>query len=332
VPSAAVRLTAAAAVAVAAGLLTGYVTGRPPVPFARTAHAGARASSRPGRSSPSAAPPTPLPAPTPVGGVTDSTVTLQVGGLTRTYELIRPVQPAADRLPALVVLHGFTATVAGEEQRDGLLPVAAAGQAVLVYPAGYGQSWNAGVCCAPATTDHVDDVGFLDAVIQQVAADPGIDPALVTLVGFSNGGRMAYDVDCAQPGIVTSVVAVMAVPVTPCGTSTPVSLLEIAAADDPEVPYAPGTGGGLGLTAVTDETAAWRGRDGCADTVNTQTSAGLLTSALWSDCRWGSRVELATYASGGHEWQSGDATTPSMGRLIWSFAVAQHGLPDPLPA
>ena len=322
--------TATALIAVAAGLTAGLLTGRPmPPPAVRTVHASGR-SSRLGRTAPPSSP-LPTPSPTPAGGTTTATVTLDIVGLSRTFDVIRPVQPIAPRLPALVVLHGVNASADYEEQRDGLLPVAAAGQAVLVYPAGIGESWNAGVCCPPATTDHVDDVGFLDAVIQELDADPGIDPARIALVGFSNGGRMAYEVDCALPGVVTTLIAVLAAPATPCDASAPVSLLAVATADDPEVPYASGTGADLGLTAVTDVAAAWRGRDGCSDTVTTQTTAGNLVSAAWSDCRWGTQVELATYSSGGHEWQAGDGPTPSMGRLIWSFAVARPGLPDPIP-
>jgi polyhydroxybutyrate depolymerase len=330
------RWIVAAIVVMEAGFVSGYVSGRlpsvrlPATPPARTAQTGAR-SSRLGRTARPATPtPSPSPSPTPVTGSTTSTTTIQVGGANRQYEVIRPLQPVSPRVPALVILHGVNSTVDNEVHRDGLLPVANAGQAVLVYPVGYGQSWNAGVCCPPANQAGVDDVGFIDAVLQQISADPGVDSGRVTLVGFSNGGRMAYQVDCAQPGVVTSMVAVLAVPVSPCSTSTPVSLLEIATADDPEVPYGAGAGSDVGLTAVTDETAAWRSRDGCADGVTSQTTQGQVTSAVWSECQEASQVQLATYASGGHEWQNGDATTPSMQRLIWSFAVAGPGLPDPL--
>jgi polyhydroxybutyrate depolymerase len=332
VRTAALRWTATAVIAVAAGLVAGYMTGRPlPQPVARTVHASSSRSSRLGRTAPPATPePTPSAPPAPATGTTTTTVTLDVSGLSREYQVIRPVQPVAPRIPALVVLHGVNASVDYEEQRDGLVPVAAEGQAILVYPAGYQESWNAGVCCDPAMSAGVDDVGFLEQVIQQISGDPGVDSARISLVGFSNGGRMAYQVDCADPGLVTTVIAILAVPVTPCSTSTPVSLLAIAAADDPEVPYGSGTGAVEGLTAITDVVSAWRGRDGCTDTTTANSTAGQLVTAAWGDCRWGTQVELATYSTGGHVWQWGDGTTPSMGRLIWSFSVASQGLTDPL--
>jgi polyhydroxybutyrate depolymerase len=264
-----------------------------------------------------------------LGGTTTNTYEIIAGGLVRTYQFIRPNHPAATRIPALVILHGRTATTDFEEQRDGLLPVAAAGQAVLVYPDGLGQSWNAGDCCAPATANHVDDVDFIAGVIHQLGTDSVIDAARVTLIGFSNGGRLVYHVDCAQPGLVTSIVSVVAVPATPCAYSTPVSLLAIANADDPEVPYAPDSGAARGRTSVTDEMDRWARRDGCAS--SSHATRGQLTDLVWQGCRPGTRVELGTYASGGHLWPDGDSTTPSAERLIWSFAVARPGLNDPMP-
>jgi polyhydroxybutyrate depolymerase len=327
------RWIAAAAIALATGLMTGLVSERIPGTGARgAAHAAARAgrSTRSGGTTP-APTPTPTPGPTPSPAVVTNTYEVPAGGLERTYQVIRPTQPISSHVPALVVLHGVTATLDTEKQRDGLLPVAASGQAVLVYPVGYGQSWNAGVCCEPATTARVDDVDFIAAVMQRLTSDPDIDESRITLVGFSNGGRMAYQVDCAQPGLFTSVVAVLAVPVTPCDSSTPVSFLAIATADDPEVPYASGSGAAYGLTAVTDEVNRWAQRDRCPGAASTRTTLGQLTDQTWPACRWGTEVQLGTYASGGHLWPAGGGATPSAERLVWSFAIAAPGLNDPLP-
>jgi len=334
---AAVRITArglglAAAFAMTTGLAAGVTAGRLEVGTPASAfHAGTR-HSRSGRTAPPAtAAATPAPAPAPATGTTTMMVSIRVGPMVRAYRLIRPVRPVAARIPALVMLHGVNATIDYEEQRDQLLPLAVTGQAVLAYPIGYEESWNAGVCCAPAAADGVDDVGFITAVIHQLSADPMVDPSRITLMGYSNGGRMAYEVDCARPGIVPAVVVLMAVPVTPCDASTPVSLLEVANQGDPAVPYDSGTGGPDGLTAVGDVVTAWRKRDGCAYAATARSTTGLLTSEAWSDCQSGERVVLATYAMQGHAWPGGDARTPSPGRLIWSFAVESTGLADPLP-
>jgi poly(3-hydroxybutyrate) depolymerase/surface polysaccharide O-acyltransferase-like enzyme len=265
-----------------------------------------------------AAPPVP---PGTIGAVED----VSAGGLVRSYQVIRPARPAAPRLPAIVFLHGVNIDIGQEEVRDGLLPLAAAGLVVLVYPVGYEQSWNAGRCCGAAELHDLDDEAFVAAVAQRVGADPGVDADRVSLVGFSNGGKMAYRMACDRPGLFESVAVVLALPVTACSTGSPVTLLQVAVKDDTEIPYAPSDGpitaNGVLLTPVTDEVAAWRDRDGCASAPEAR-SVGQLRTERWTRCQAGSRVELATYSSGGHYWPAGDAATPPAGQVVWDFVNA----------
>lgn len=263
----------------------------------------------------SAAPPVP---PGTVGSVVD----VSAGGLVRSYQLIRPARPAAARLPAIVFLHGVNIDIGQEEVRDGLLPMVAAGQVVLAYPVGYDQSWNAGRCCGAAELHDLDDESFVAAVAQRVGADPGVNADRVSLVGYSNGGKMAYRIACDRPDLFESVTVVLALPMTACPPGSPVTLLQIATRDDPEIPFAPSDGpvtaNGVLLTPVTSEMAAWRERDGCASASETH-AVGELRTERWGQCQAGTQVELATYASGGHYWPAGDAATPPAGQVVWDF-------------
>src|SRR5262249_18460843 len=114
-------------------------------------------------------------APPPPPGTRAAGQNMQGGSPLRGYQGIPPAQPPGPRLPAIVFLHGVNSDIGGEEARDGLLPLASQGRAVLVYPVGYAQSWNAGVCCGAAVQHDVDDVAFLAAVAERLAGDPGVD-------------------------------------------------------------------------------------------------------------------------------------------------------------
>jgi len=257
--------------------------------------------------------PTPTATPTPPPPPVTATHTLGAGGVTRQWVQVTPGGGVTATTPILVFLHGRSVTPQEEIQRDGLLPLVAQGRAELVYPTGIGKSWNAGGCCSTAAAQNVDDVGFIRALIPQV--DPvRIRP--VFLVGYSNGGRLAYTLACQDPGLVDGFAIVDAMPLRACNSARPISILQIDGTADNEIPYKPGDSGAE--TPATTQVAALRARDGCtAAPVSVRT--GALTVATWSGCRDGTRVVFATYQGGTHAWPVGDTTTPSGAMTIWSF-------------
>jgi polyhydroxybutyrate depolymerase len=266
--------------------------------------------------------PPPLPA-----GVTEVTTTVRVGELERAYVVYQPAKGPSPKAPVLVVLQGNGTPLWLEVSRDGLLPLAASGKAILVYPEGYLRSWNAGVCCGPAQVADVNDVGFLTQVIDHFAAS-----RTVFLAGFSNGGRMAYRMVCTDPRLVRAFVVVDAVPSIACSPGRAVSLLQIDGSRDPIVAYdasmpAHVVGRFLEPTA-TGAVAAWSRRDGCSTQV-TSRSMGALELLAWLNCANRTAVQFATYDGLGHAWPDGDLTTPSAADLLWAFVTDPTSVPAP---
>lgn len=67
---------------------------------------------------------------------------------------------------------------------------------VVVYPEGVkvagNRTWNAGGCCAPATTLNIDDVGFVNSLLSTLYKNRPIDTTRVYATGFSNGALLSY--------------------------------------------------------------------------------------------------------------------------------------------
>lgn len=252
-----------------------------------------------------------------------SAVHLGYRGQDRYYLVARPQRVTASRLPLLIVLPGRAMTPAHIEGSSGFLQWV--GQAVVVYPDGYGESWNAGYCCGAAHRAGVNDIAFIEDVIASVLhSQPGTSARSVYLAGFSNGGRMALLMACADPGAFAGIAAVEAVPVSSCARTDPVPIIEIAQTGDPllTIPADAPPKRIAGRTEITVDTLVgqWRDREGCsARPAVSSYAGGNLRVYSWTGCDRPGRVELAVYRGGAHRWPRGGPSEPSAQQLIWSF-------------
>ncbi|MBV8528228.1 MAG: hypothetical protein JOZ75_07945 [Candidatus Dormibacteraeota bacterium] len=284
-------------------------------PATTARHSTAAATPTPAPSATSSPTATPAPTPTPGITVSQTTQSIDVNGATRQYLVVSPSSTTAESLPIVVVLGGIQASVQLELSRDGLVPLVQAGAAELIYPVGYNESWNAGGCCGDAAYTGVDDPTFITALVATV--DPGHNVPIY-LVGYSNGGRLAYTLACGNPSLFDAYAIVKAVPLTPCAAQAPINILQIAATDDWEVPYQPGDSGDV-WPPVTEQVGLLQQSNGC-DPPSTTTVTGSLTYQTWVSCAQGTRLAFATYADGSqHLWPAGDAATPNAADVIERF-------------
>jgi polyhydroxybutyrate depolymerase len=241
---------------------------------------------------------------------------------TRTYLLHVPRNYDEQRAwPFVLVLHGAFGTAARMEKCSNFSTLADREGFVVAYPNGIGffgflQHWNAGHCCGLAAEDHVDDVGFLRYVMDDVSNRLHIDPQRVYVVGHSNGGMLAYQfasLECARIAAVGVVAGALGSaqgagkPLRKVGPpQTPVPLIVIHGREDHSVPFPGGTGFrpvGRRYLSVLDSAEGWAGYCGCEPSpdVDEDACAGhrILT---WRDVDGNPWVVLHILSPWGHEW------------------------------
>jgi poly(3-hydroxybutyrate) depolymerase/peptidoglycan/LPS O-acetylase OafA/YrhL len=243
--------------------------------------------------------------------------TIQVGKMTRSYTVLTPAKKTlSSSAPIIMVLSGLNANQPGEITRDQLTSYAIAGDAELVYPLAYRESWNAIGCCSWAADANVNDVGFIEALVKQV--DPG-NTRPIYLMGYSNGGRLAYTLACEDPLLFDGTAVVKADPMTWCDISVPQKILQVSSTDDTDTPYYTGEKGHFRESpAALVENNILRYEDQCS-TESASSHQGNMTLTTWSDCLDGSSVSFAVYTAGVHSYPRPPVSFPAASQVIWAW-------------
>jgi poly(3-hydroxybutyrate) depolymerase len=242
---------------------------------------------------------------------------VQVGDLTRSYTVLTPAKKTLPTsAPIIMVLSGLNSEQDQEIGRDELTPYVKAGEAELVYPLAYRESWNAIGCCSWAAKAAVNDVGFIEALVKKV--DPG-DTRPIYLMGYSNGGRLAYTLACKDPLLFDGTAVVKADPMPWCDIAVPQKILQVASTDDTDVPWSTGEKGDFRETpAAQVENADLRYADQCS-TKSVSSHQGNMTLTTWSDCLNGASVSFAVYSAGVHSYPRPPVSYPAASQVIWAW-------------
>lgn len=250
-----------------------------------------------------------------------STIRVTFDKLHRSYLVFRPkYDPGGATLPVLVELSGSYVTAATEAARSNFMGVMP--PAIIVYPAMVGRYWDAGACCGMAAKQHVNDVGFVAAVIHQVrASQPHAASAPVWLAGYSNGGKLAMEVACAEPQLIRAVAVYAATRTSNCTGPPPMSVLEMVGTKDPLTAIGPGspiTENGYTEPTVTALVASYLAADGCKPGASSVT-AGTVTETRWSACASGYQDGVVLFGGATHVWPQTSGVTPSAQQVMWDF-------------
>ncbi len=166
---------------------------------------------------------------------------LQLTGIER-QALVVNAPPPGQRQPVVLVLHGGAGSADAQRRRTGFDEVARREGFTVVYPEGMpsgrdGQhAWNTGYLLR-RQVQGVDDVGFLDALIDALIDRHGADPTRIYMTGGSNGAMMTFVYACKRAHRLAAISPVVGAMFSfEDRPSRPLPILLINAAADAEVP------------------------------------------------------------------------------------------------
>lgn len=175
--------------------------------------------------------------------------TFEHDGEARRYYLEPPrgARPA----PALIVLHGGV-RVPSRMRRITEFTLHEKGWAE-VYPVAKGRRWRP------------EDLGFLRALLNALAAEGLVDPARIYFAGASDGGALVLRILCAAPELAAGAAVVSAsLPAdADCTDGPPVPSLLIHGTADPVLPFQGGETNGTRVLSARETAARLARRNGC---------------------------------------------------------------------
>ncbi len=237
-------------------------------------------------------------------------------------------------VPLVVLLHGYGSNGSAQNTYFRLGDEADRSGFLLASPDGTrdylgNRFWNATDACCDFYLRGVDDVAYLDAVLDDVGARYRVDPARVFLVGHSNGAFMAHRYACDRPGRVAAIVTLAGMQwkdARHCGASSPVSVLHVHGRRDGTIDYEGGSTPKGPYPGAVETVGTWAAKDGCPGSLvptdrridlDRMVAGAETTVQRYEGCT-GADVELWTIEDGGHIPAFNGNWAPS----IWEFMAA----------
>jgi polyhydroxybutyrate depolymerase len=247
------------------------------------------------------------------------TVTLEHGGHTRTCRVHLPRGAEPDRpLPLVLALHGVRGNSVKMARLTGFDTIADRHGFIVAYPQGIDNQWRDGrdAHFTRGANPDVDDVGFINALLDVLEERYPVDTDRVYATGASNGAMMSHRlaVDCAgRFAAIAPVIGALPWNLRDETPARPVPVLMINGTEDTFVPWEGGYILGrpdYGRILGAEETAAfWRGHNGCqgppTDTLEPDRDPRDGTRLRVLKWEGDAPVLLYRVEGGGHTWPGG---------------------------
>lgn len=160
--------------------------------------------------------------------------------------------------PLLIMLHSASTSGAHQEKYMKLGPVAKKLGMIYIAPDGTvgadgRRVWNAAKACCQKSGEPVDDIAYLDSLIDEIDAKFPVDRNRIYFVGHSNGAFMSLAFACST-GKVAAVVSLAGALDTDnqCQSTHPFAFLQIHGVADPTIKINGGVLNGHSYTSAIE--------------------------------------------------------------------------------
>jgi polyhydroxybutyrate depolymerase len=231
------------------------------------------------------------------------------GGINRTYSFYVPASYVpGNAVPLVIGLHGTSSSGEQFAQHRDFRPIADTANFIMVHPDGstlFGvKFWNYGNVLGST----VDDVGFLEALIDTISAQYTVNPDRIYCTGMSNGSFMCYALACQSNrfAAIAGVTGSMSVNMyNNCNPLRPIPTMHIHGTEDGINPYP----GNSTMKAIEAVTLFWVNQNNCDTTPiissvpdNEPNDEATAEHYLYANGIHGHTIELFKVIGGEHTW------------------------------
>jgi polyhydroxybutyrate depolymerase len=253
-------------------------------------------------------------------GPGDYNRTITSGGMERFYNVHVPGSYTPSKpTPVVLNFHGGGGNPESQRTISRMNQTSERYGFIVVYPQGtgakmrlinpHGYTWNAGSCCGWAMKNGIDDVGFTNALLDDLERQFNVDQNRVFATGISNGAMMCFRLACQLSNRIAAIAPIAGtMGMTGCSPSRPVSVIYFQGSEDKFVPFGGGRGPrslpGEHFQSVDQTIAFWRQQDNISGSPR-EVRRGQATGYYYGPGANGSEVALWVIKGGGHTWPGG---------------------------
>jgi len=236
-------------------------------------------------------------------------------GIRRDYIVFLPQNyDGVAKMPVVFNLHGYTLNAQQQMNYSQMNTIADTAGFIVVYPNAVNTAWNSGISEHPSTppTPNVNDVGFINALIDTLYKHYSINMDMIYSCGFSNGGFMSFKLACQLSDRIAAVASVAGLisytTADSCNAKHKMPVLLIHGTADEIVPY----NGAVGWYSVEQTLSHWINFNLCTESDTTSLldfdpSDGCTVEKInYTDSSDNTSVVCYKVTNGGHTWPSGD--------------------------